>query len=540
MEVGRLLLATLILTATCTVAPATQYYVSPTGSDTPAGGTSAEPWKTLQYAADRVGAGDRVTVRAGTYAGFNLTTSGTMNAPIEFIAEPGVLINQANPVRTQHGINLENASWVIIGGFEVTGMQRAGVRSVGVDGDTFASNVTIRNVKSHDNGYWGILTGFVNDLLIENNTTYGSVNEHGIYVSNSGDRPTIRNNMSYNNRANGIHMNGDASLGGDGIISGAYVSGNTIYNTGVGGGSGINMDGVQNSRIENNLLYNNHASGISLYSIDGGGGSSGNIVANNPVLEANNGRWALNIQSGSTGNTVRNNILLNDHPTRGAIDISSDSLPGFTSDYNVVISRFTTNGGNSNLTLSQWQAQTGQDAHSLVSTAAALFANAAGNDYHLKTGSPALNAGTSSFAPPSDHAGLPRPAGVAFDIGAFEFGALLGDYNRDGMVNSSDYVAWRNTLGANVTRYAGADGDGSGKIDQGDYAKWRAGFGAKSTGAGSAAAIPEPTTLTLLGLAVMLAHTARFISGLCKCLRSELRFDVRVSPGGAQACSRGR
>jgi hypothetical protein len=514
MEVRRLLLATLILTANSTAAAAaTQYYVSPTGSDTPAGGTATAPWKTLQYAAGRVGAGDRVTVRAGTYAGFNLTTSGNSTAPIEFLAEPGVLVNSGSTARPQHGINLENASWVIIDGFEVSGLGQAGVRSVGVDGSTFATNVTIRNVKSHDNGYWGILTGFVNDLLIENNITYGSVNEHGIYVSNSGDRPTIRNNLSYNNRANGIHMNGDASLGGDGIITGAYVSGNTIYNNGIGGGSGINMDGVQNSRIENNLLYNNHASGISLYSIDGGGGSSSNIVANNTVLEANNGRWALNIQQGSTGNTVRNNILLNDHPTRGAIDISSDSLPGFTSDYNVVISRFTTNGGNSNLTLAQWQAHTGQDTHSLVSTAAALFANAPGNDYHLKSGSPALNAGTSSFAPPADNAGLPRPAGTAIDIGAFEFGALLGDYNRDGRVNSSDYVAWRNTLGTAVTRYAGADGDGSGKIDQGDYAKWRSGFGAASTGAGSAAAIPEPSTLTLLCFALMLARTARFVSG---------------------------
>ena len=120
-------------------------------------------------------------------------------APIEFFAEPGVLVNQPNPVRTDHGINLENASYVIVDGFAVTGMNRAGVRSVGVNGNTFASHVTIRNVYSYDNGYWGILTGFVNDLVIENNETSGSQVEHGIYVSNSGDRPMIRNNISWNN-----------------------------------------------------------------------------------------------------------------------------------------------------------------------------------------------------------------------------------------------------------------------------------------------------------------------------------------------------
>jgi hypothetical protein len=43
---------------------------------------------------------------------------------------------------------------VIIDGFSVAGMPRAGVRSVGVDGDEFASHVTIRNVKATNNGYW--------------------------------------------------------------------------------------------------------------------------------------------------------------------------------------------------------------------------------------------------------------------------------------------------------------------------------------------------------------------------------------------------
>jgi len=487
-----------------------EFYVSSTGSDS-AAGTATAPWRTLQRAADVVGPGDRVTTRPGAYAGFNLTRSGTAAAPIEFVAEPGVLINQPNPVRTQHGINLENASYVTIDGFEVTGMQRAGVRSVGVSGNTFASFVTIRNVKSHDNGYWGILTGFVNDLLIENNITYGSVNEHGIYVSNSGDRPTIRNNESYNNRANGIHMNGDASLGGDGIISGALVSGNKIYNNGVGGGSGINMDGVQNSRIENNLIFNNHASGISLYRIDGGGGASNNTVVNNTIIQASDARWALNIRDGSVNNTVRNNILLSNHPTRGAISISSDSLSGFVSDYNALISRFTTNDGNTIQALAQWQAATGQDLHSLVATANALFADVAANDYRLKAGAPAISTGTSSSAPPADFAGLPRPAGGNYDIGAFEFGALLGDYNRDGKVDSSDYVIWRNSLGTAVTRFAGADGDGSGKIDQGDYVKWRAGFGSTPPAGGMGAAVPEPLSL-ILGCVALLLASSRFVA----------------------------
>ena len=511
MDGKRFLIASAILCTFVGRAAATPFFVSPTGNDT-AAGTSAAPWKTLQHAADVVGPGDRVTVRAGNYAGFYLDASGTTVAPIAFVADPGVLINQPNPVRTQHGINLENASHVIIDGFSVTGMQRAGVRSVGVDGDELASFVTIRNVHSYNNGYWGILTGFVNDLLIENNVTNGSVNEHGIYVSNSGDRPVIRNNTSYGNRANGIHMNGDASLGGDGLITGALVTGNTIYDNGVGGGSGINMDGVQNSRIENNLIYNNHASGISMYQIDGGAGSSGNVVANNTIIEASDARWALNIQDGSINNTVRNNILLNNHASRGAIDISPDSLPGFTSNFNAVISRFTNDDGALIKTLAQWQAATGNDLNSFVANAAALFVNPAANDYRLKVGSPAINAGANAFGSAADIAGLPRPAGGLVDIGAYEYGALSGDFNRDGRVNASDYIAWRDTVGTNVTRYGGADGDGSGVIDQADYARWRSGFGAVAPGAGSSLgslAVPEPASLTLLAMSLGLLCVTR-------------------------------
>src|SRR4029079_15618611 len=234
---------------------------------------------------------------------------------------------------------------------------------------------------------------------IEGNVASRSQAEHGIYVGNSGDRPIIRNNILWGNHANGIHMNGDVSLGGDGIISGALVEGNVIYGNGVGGGSGINCDGVQNSVIRNNLIYDTHASGISLYQIDGGGGSSGNLVVNNTVIVAADGRWALNIQSRRTGNTVRNNILYSGHSFRGSIDISADSLAGFTSDYNVVMNRFTTDGGNSGQALAQWQASSGQGSHSLVATPTQLFVNPAAFDFHLSSTSPAVDAGTSQSAP---------------------------------------------------------------------------------------------------------------------------------------------
>ena len=390
----------------------TALYVSPSGSDSNPG-TAALPWQTLQKAANSVNPGDTVTVRAGDYVGFDLRRDGTSSAPIVFQADPGVNIVQRNAT-TADGINLEGADYITIDGFTVNGMPRAGIRSV------TNQHVTIRNNHADANGYWGIFTGFSDDLLIENNVTSHSVNQHGIYVSNSGDRPVIRGNTSWGNAGAGIHMNGDISQGGDGIISSALVENNVIYDNGRLGGSGINCDGVQNSRIQNNLIYNNHASGISLYRIDGGGSSTSNVVVNNTVVQASDGRWALNIQNASTSNLVLNNVLYNNHSFRGSVDISSDSLPGFVSDYNAVMDRFTTNGGNTILTLAQWQSTTGQDGHSLVATPSQLFVNVAANDYHLSATSPAIDAGTSQSAPAKDLENNPRPSGSGWDIGAYE------------------------------------------------------------------------------------------------------------------------
>jgi parallel beta-helix repeat protein len=237
-------------------------------------------------------------------------------------------------------------------------------------------------------------------------------------------------------------MNGDASLGGDGVISGALVSQNRIYNNGTGGGSGINMDGVVDSRIENNLLYDNHASGISLYQIDGGAPSTGNLVINNTIHQASDGRWALNIQDGSTDNVARNNILVSEHSFRGAIDISADSRGGFVSDYNVVVDRFTSDDFSTNLTLAGWQTQTGNDFNSHVANADALFTDWQAGDYRLLADSVARDTGSALDAPALDLLGALRPAGTAHDIGALEFSdaAVDIDGDTDGDIDGHDFL----------------------------------------------------------------------------------------------------
>lgn len=388
------------------------YYVSNVGSNGNAG-TAAAPWQTLQFAADTVRPGDLVIVRPGNYVGFDLWTDGTAAARITFRGEPGATITSPN-ARTPDGINLEGADYITVEGFKVQGMPRAGIRTV------VNHHVIIKGNTALYNGKWGIFSGFSEDLTIYSNFTAYSQQEHGIYVSNSADRPVISFNYSFGNRGAGIQINADASAGGDGIITGALVERNTIYNNGAGGGSAINLDGVQSSRIQNNLLFNNHSSGISLFKNNAAEGSKNNTVVNNTVVQAADGRWALNINNASTGNIVRNNILMNQHSWRGSFSISTDSLPGLVSDYNMMMDRFSLDDGETRVGLAAWRQATGQDAHSGVATIAQLFVAPAQNNYTLATNSPARDAGTAASAPSIDIQGRMRPAGAGYDIGVYE------------------------------------------------------------------------------------------------------------------------
>ena len=417
-------------------ARAADYYVAPppAGSDANPG-SLAQPWGTLQHAADSVGPGDTVVALAGDHAAFEVTGSGGAGAPIVFRAAPGPPVRIVSDVPGRGaGINLEGAAWITIEGFTIENRATVGIRAVLCD------QVTIRGNVLRDNGRWGILTGCCDDLRIEGNIASGSCIEHGIYVSNSGDRPVIRGNVVGANDKNGIHMNGDLGVdcdgatAQDGVISDALVEGNLLFDNGHGdctgpsGGSAINCDGVQDSTIRNNLIWNTHASGISLYRIDGGAPASGNRVIGNTIHVASDGRWAINIQDGSTGNSVVGNTLWSDHASRGAFAACASCLAGLVSDGNAVEDRFSADGDATSITLAAWRTATGQDLGSVIATPAALFVDAANGDYHLKPDSAALDLAPVLLDLASDLEGAPRPQGAASDAGAHEgTGAIFRD-----------------------------------------------------------------------------------------------------------------
>jgi len=197
--------------------------------------------------------------------------------------------------------------------------------------------------------------------------------------------------------------------------------------------------------------------------------------ANNTIVMAANGGWALNLaQSGCVSNVVRNNILYNYHPWRGSIMIAAPAPEGFQSDYNVVVSSFSTNAGGDRISFAAWQAQ-GYDANSFMATPASLFVNYP-SDCHLSVGSPAIDAGTEVPVVTNDIAGVARPldgrndGSVGWDIGAHEFVHSLADSDRDGMPDRDELTAGSNPADAR-SRFAIE----AVRMDQGDgvMLEWR-------------------------------------------------------------------
>ena len=89
---------------------------------------------------------------------------------------------------------------------------------------------------------------------------------------------------------------------------------------------------------------------------------------------------------------------------------------------------------------------------------------------------------------------------VMYDIAPAAVG-VPGDYNANGTVDAADYVLWREGDPA-------ADGTGDTIVDAADYDFWSARFGNPTPpGAGSSlgqgGAVPEPTSLVLIGLGLV-------------------------------------
>ncbi len=392
------------------------YYVS-TGGDDSANGSASNPWRTLQHAADSLTPGDKVIINAGTYnTGFEMNTSGTANSPVTFEANGTVIIDGSASDRDI--VFIEDADYIILDGLKIQNAERAAIRL------SYSHHVTIRNCELANNGKWGVFTDFSDYTTIEDCRAYGSQDEHGIYISNSSDNAVIRRNRCYNNAACGIQINADPSMGGDGISSDCEIDSNICYNNGSLGGAAINLASVRNTKITNNVLYNNLAGGIAAWD-DGQGlqwGSKNLEIYNNTIYFASGrGRWCISLKNGSTGANIYNNILSGG--SKGSIEFDTNSVGGLESDYNALYSlnmqEYVLNDStDTTYSLAEWQ-NNGHGQRSFVAAATALLVNIPGGNPALKTGSTAIDAGRTVDLD-HDYEGDTRPSGGAFDVGADE------------------------------------------------------------------------------------------------------------------------
>jgi Ca2+-binding RTX toxin-like protein len=86
---------------------------------------------------------------------------------------------------------------------------------------------------------------------------------------------------------------------------------------------------------------------------------------------------------------------------------------------------------------------------------------------------PAADPGPLDPTPASPNPPAPTPPTTA--------SIAMGDYNGDLMVNAADYIVLRGSMGASVTPFTSADGNGDGLVDANDRAVWVANYGQRVT-----------------------------------------------------------
>ncbi len=338
----------------------TTIYVDVINIAGPWNGTLVNPYQNIQDGINAAGSGDTVLVNAGTYYE-NITL------------ESGVIVQGQGAAFTT--IDGGGSGWVVtannigavakLDGFTITNGRAIGGTfgggGVSIDVWTGISSPTISNNTVINNDGLGIYTTYFSESMITNNIITGNL--QGIRVNNSW--PIITNNIITDNSEYGIYNEYAAPTIANNIISGNGIHGihNNTCNEGQWG----------SPIITNNTITGNSGSGIRSY-------QSELIISNNII----------------TGNSEYG---------------ISESPPFASVDYNNV-------WGNS---LGEYQ-DTSAGPNDISQNP--MFVDITGGDYHLQSGSPAIDAGDNTAVPSwltIDFEGDLRILGTAVDIGADEY-----------------------------------------------------------------------------------------------------------------------
>jgi hypothetical protein len=141
-----------LCSAVVVLAPASEaatYHVSTKGSDT-AAGSKAEPWRTIQHAADSLHPGDTALIAAGTYnEKVTITKSGTAEGGSITLQAEGAAIVSGKGIKGQNIIHIKDASHVRLVGFEIRDNLKVNDGS-GIRVEGACSHIEIKSCRIHE------------------------------------------------------------------------------------------------------------------------------------------------------------------------------------------------------------------------------------------------------------------------------------------------------------------------------------------------------------------------------------------------------
>jgi hypothetical protein len=402
-------------------------YVAKNGNDRNAG-TLSQPLATPAKALDIANPGDTIYLREGRYViehflwidKANLTIASNPNEKAAIVG--GIEENDKNPT----SVIITAASNISILNLEIEGGSYYGIK-VDIDKEPASRGVTIRNCYIHGSGRDCIKTFNADNLLIENCEIGPSglrdpSNAEGIdSIGSIG--VTIRNCYVHDAATTGIYLKGGARNGviernrvehsrGAGILLGQdtdleYMRDKTIYEC---------LDSV----ARNNIIADTQYAGIGTYS------GSNVRFENNTIYEAaKQGQagfyvvWNKREVPAQKVSFKNNIVVVNSHRPQVFLFNLSDQLVSEANLYfgNRLFRRESKALGRvDDWTFPQWKQGMKVDVRS-------LFADPLLDEDNLfkpRTGSPAFDRGEALVEVKTDYAGVNRPQGTGYDIGAHE------------------------------------------------------------------------------------------------------------------------
>lgn len=390
------------------------YYVATNGSDSN-NGSIGSPWATVQYAGRTARPGDTVLVRGGTYNEGEIW----LRADYGHCGTPGrLLIIKAYPGETPLFVNANRPFIVECDHIRLEGLHFRNGKDVSIRGLNRTAIQIVNNTFMGSGYAWDAIGTNGNNILLEGNVCDISGNTvgtqgHCYYIAH-GTNIIVRNNVAKGMTGYGIHVfdqrRSEDPSGFERLIKDVIIEGNIVSNSQQR--SGIILAAYDHARIENvmirnNIVFNNADNGIYVPGI------ASNLKVYNNTVFGNRGSAAFFTNANSTdvnGVVIKNNIF----------DITGQiGTWGFAHH---VVNQYSnpTVALENNLywptppklyNISDPSPKTGNP----------LFVNPSIQDFHLQSGSAAIDKGLALTDVPTDKDGIRRPVGSAYDIGAYEF-----------------------------------------------------------------------------------------------------------------------